>query len=45
MVLSCQSDQHEHVAGADIFRRHALDFGGLPLPERRDDLGSDGNYS
>jgi hypothetical protein len=34
-------DQHEHVGGAIIFRRHTLDFDGLPLPERRNDFRSD----
>ncbi len=44
MVRSCQQISRS-MSPEQIFRRHALDFGGLPLPERRDDLGSDGNYS
>src|SRR5260370_24680481 len=34
-------DQHEHVGGAGIFRRHTLDFDGLLLPERRNDFRTD----
>src|ERR1700691_5885928 len=35
------TDQHEHVGGAGVFRRHTPDFDSVPLAERRDDFGSD----
>ena len=34
-------DQHEHVGGAGIFRRHTSYFDSVSLAEWRDDFGSD----
>src|ERR1035437_9711026 len=34
-------DQHEHVGGAAVFRRHTSYFDSVSFAERRDDFGSD----
>ena len=35
------TDQHEHVSGAGILRRHTPHFDSVSFAERRDDFGSD----
>src|SRR5271170_5002147 len=40
-LTALPTDQHEHVGGAGVFRRHTSYFDSVSLAERRDDLGSD----
>jgi hypothetical protein len=40
-LTALPTDQHEHVGGAGVFRRHTSYFDSVSLAERRDDFGSD----